>query len=137
MNNKLNDLQLLSVKRVYDAIIDFLDEFEKTDGFNNYWFKLTCDSKDRPGEICDIALKYVDKVILVLQKEYLFLKNTDLYRDLKEFVYNDLYDTFDGKLTYAYRFEAIPDGNPTTDDDYYKALNKINSIINKYIDFGN
>ena len=33
---------------------------------------------------------------------------------------------------YAYRFEAIPDGNPTIFDDYSKALQRINEIIEKY-----
>ena len=33
---------------------------------------------------------------------------------------------------YAYRFEAIPDVNPTTFDDYSKALQLINEIIEKY-----
>ena len=36
----------------------------------------------------------------------------------------DLVETYKGKLGYAYRFEAIPDGNPTTDEDYEKAMNK-------------
>ena len=41
--------------------------------------------------------------------------------------------TYDGKCSYAYRFEAIPDGNPTTDEDYNEALKKLNGIIEKYI----
>jgi hypothetical protein len=44
-----------------------------------------------------------------------------------------LWETFDGKLGYAYRFEAIADGNPTTEDDYNKALKRINEIIEQYI----
>jgi hypothetical protein len=49
-----------------------------------------------------------------------------------EYSENDLYDIFDGKLGYAYRFEAIPDGNPTTQDDYNKALKSLNEIVEKY-----
>lgn len=30
---KLSTLQIESLKRIYDAIIDFLDDFDKTDGF--------------------------------------------------------------------------------------------------------
>ena len=48
-------------------------------------------------------------------------------------IYNDLYDIFDVKLKNAYRFETIPDGDPTTNDDYNKAMSKIDSIIDKYI----
>ena len=66
-------------------------------------------------------------------RERMILKNTKLYEEMSNFIYNDLYDIFDGKLEYAYRFEAIPNGNPTTEEDYNKAWNKINSIIDKYV----
>lgn len=132
---KLSDLQILSIKRVYDAIIDFLYEFEKSNGFNDYWFDLDIHPQSRESELYDMAVASVEKVELVLKKEYCFLGKTKIYIELMDFVYNDLYDIFDGKLSYAYRFEAIVDGNPTTSDDYYKTLNKINEIIEKYVDF--
>lgn len=134
---KLSDLQLLSIKRVYDAIIDFLDEFEKSDGFNDYWIDLKVSPKEREGELWDIAESRRKKVELVVQKEYMFLKNTQIYEDLEEYVYDDLYNTYDGKLSYAYRFEAGVDGHPTTGEDYYNALEKINNIIDKYVNFSN
>lgn len=41
---------------------------------------------------------------------------------------------YDGKLGYEYRIKAYDhNGNPTTNDDYVKAMNKLNSIIEKYI----
>ena len=124
-----------SIKRVYDAIIDFLYEFEKSNGFNDYWFDLDIHPQSRESKLYDMAVASVEKVELVLKKEYCFLGKTKIYIELMDFVYNDLYDIFDGKLSYAYRFEAIVDGNPTTSDDYYKTLNKINEIIEKYVDF--
>ena len=129
----LNDLQKLSVKRIYDSIIDYLNIFEKTNGFNDLWFDLTCDNKDKPSKLCDIALGHVDILHLILQKEYVFLKNTEIYDELIDLEYNDIYDSFDGKLTYAYRFEAEPGTGLTTRDDYYKLLNKLNNIIDKYL----
>ena len=42
-------------------------------------------------------------------------------------------DTYDGKLSYAYRFEALVEGHPTTEDDYSKAMKKFNQIITKYL----
>ncbi len=36
------------------------------------------------------------------------------------------------KLIYAYRFEVILDGNPTTEEDYIKAYKKLNEIIDFY-----
>ena len=128
-NMNLTDLQILSLKRIYDSIIDFLFIFDNSDGFNDYWYDLKCSSDEREDKLYDIAFNEIDKVILTYKKEHIFLKDFDFYNKIGSFIYNDLYDTFDGKLSYAYRFEAIPDGNPTTSDDYYKALEKINSII--------
>ncbi len=125
----LTDLQILSLKRIYDSIIDFLFIFNNSDGFNDYWYDLKCSSDEREDKLYDIAFNEIDKVILTYKKEHIFLKDFDFYNEIGSFIYNDLYDTFDGKLSYAYRFEAIPDVNPTTNDDYYKALEKINSII--------
>lgn len=130
---KLSDLQMLSVKRIYDMIMDYLEEFDKSDGFNNYWHDLKVKPEDRQGVLYDIALGYVDKIILVYKKEYLFLKNTEIYEKIGNFIYNDLYETFENKLSYAYRFEAEVSGNPSTYEDYYKALSTINQIIDKYM----
>ena len=130
---KLSDLQMLSVKRIYDMIMDYLEEFDKSDGFNNYWHDLKVEPEDRQGVLYDIALGYVDKIILAYKKEYLFLKNTEIYEKIGNFIYNDLYETFENKLSYAYRFEAEVSGNPSTYEDYYKALSTINQIIDKYM----
>ncbi len=132
-SNILNSLQIDSIKRIYDSIIEYLDEFENTDGFNDLWCELNEKPEFREDKLYEIVEKRMDSLNLVLKKEYIFLKNTKIYDELKNFEYNDLYDTFDGKLSYAYRFEAIPSGNPTTEEDYYKALNNLNSIIDKYI----
>ena len=129
---KLNDLETLSLKRIYDAIIDYLEIFQQSNGFNDYWFDLKEKPSQREGILYDIATKEVGKVELIYKKEYMILGNTKIYEEIGDFIYNDLYDTFDGKLSYAYRFEATPEEQPTTDEDYYKALNKINNIIDKF-----
>ena len=82
--------------------------------------------------IYDYAQNKIEKVQKVFLKEYFYLHDTEVYEELNNYIENDLYDTFDGKLSYAYRFEAIPDGHPTTFDDYSKALQRINEIIEKY-----
>ena len=73
------------------------------------------------------------QVKLVAKKEWFYLKETKVYAEVLEYIENDLLDTFAGKLGYAYRFEAFPSGNPTTEDDYNKALKRINEIVEKYI----
>ena len=134
--NNFNELQINSIKRIYDSIIEHLDYFEKTDGYNDLWLDFI-DKGIKPecieDKLYETAEKELNKVMLCYKKEKILLKNTKVYEEIGDFIYNDLYDIFDGKLKYAYRFEAIPDGNPTTDDDYNKAMNKFNSIVDKYI----
>ena len=127
---KFNDLEILSLKRIYDAVIDYLEIFRQSNGFNDYWFDIKKEPNQREDVLYDIAIKEVEKVQLVYKKEYMLLRNTKIYNELGNFINNDLYDIFDGKLSYAYRFEATNEEQPTTDEDYYKALNKINNIIN-------
>lgn len=134
--DKFNDIQISSIKRIYDSIIEHLDYFEKTDGYNDLWL----DFKDKgikseyiEDKLYEVAEKELNKVMLCYKKEKMLLKNTKIYDEIGDYIYNDLYDIFDGKLKYTYRFEAIPDGNPTTNDDYNKAMSKIDSLIEKYI----
>ncbi len=130
----LNSLQMESLKRIYDAIIDYLYDFYKTDGFTGaLWYEFQNNGLKNPEPfIYDYAEDKVRRISLVVQKEYFYLHNMDVYSEIEEYVENDLYDIFDGKLEYAYRFEAVVDGNPTTEDDYNKALKRLNEIIEKY-----
>ena len=136
--NKMEEystLKIESMKRVYDAIIDFLEDFSVTDGFTGaLWYKFErMGSPDPEDDIYGYAEDKIRAINLILQKEYFYLHDTKVYSELCEYVDNDLWDTFNGKVSYAYRFEAIPDGNPTTEEDYDKALKRINEIIEQYI----
>lgn len=128
----LTDRQLSAVKRIYDICVWFLHEFEKSDGFNNYWYKFAQKGASDPkSEIEELADGMHAKVKLVLDQEYFDLRECEIYDELCEFVDEDLVNTYDGKLSYAYRFEAIPDGNPTTTEDYDKAMIRLKTIIEK------
>ena len=128
----LSDRQMSAVKRIYDICIWFLHEFERTDGFNDYWYQFSeAGSTDPKTEIEELADGMLAKVKLVLDQEYFDLRNCGIYDELCEFVSEDLLNAYDGKLSYAYRFEAIPDGNPTTAEDYDKAMIRLNTIIDK------
>jgi transcriptional regulator with XRE-family HTH domain len=132
--SQLTSDQVHSVKRIYDSIIEFLDVFINTEGFNSYWYPLKEEGYENPEyKIYDIAEGEVHKVSLILDKEYFYLRNTEIYDELSEYVSEDLWDIFNGKLSYAYRFEATGEENPTTSEDYDKAMIKINGIIEKYI----
>lgn len=34
---QISERQKDSLKRIYDAVIEYLDKFQQSDGFNNYW----------------------------------------------------------------------------------------------------
>lgn len=130
---KISDVELLSVKRVYESIIKFLEYFYETDGFNDLWFDFEkIQPSSREEKLWEVAEKEHSKVMLSLKIEYPIIGKNQIYTDLSNFICNDLYDIYDEKLTYAYRFEAIVDGNPTTDEDYAKAYKKLNEIIDSY-----
>ena len=132
MKNLL-EIELMSIKRVCESVIEFLEYFDKTNGFNDLWFDLgNMSSSAKEEKLWEIAEKEHDKVMLSLKKEYPIIGKKQIYTDLNNFIYNDLYDIYDGKLSYGYRFEAIADGNPTTDEDYTQAYKKLNKIIDSY-----
>ena len=120
-------------KRIYDVLIWFLEEFSNTDGFNNWWLEFHDNgSKDPENDIYERVDGMENQIRLVLNQEYFDLHNHEIYNELCEFASEDLINTYNGKVSYAYRFEAIPDNNPTTLDDYVKAMNKLNEIIERY-----
>ena len=131
---RLTDGQKTAAKRIYDICIWFLYEFKQTDGFNDYWLKFKdSGSQDPESDIYEMVDEMIDKVNLVLDQEYFDLRGCDIYNELCEYVSEDLYETFNGKLGYAYRFEAMADGNPTTSQDYDRAMIRLNTIIDKYL----
>lgn len=132
---KLSAAQTESLKRIYDAIIDYLSEFYNTGGFTTaLWYEFQRNGSENPeDDIYVYAEEKMNAVLLVVQKEYFYLHDTSVYSEISEYAENDLLDIFDGKVGYAYRIEAIPDGNPTTEDDYGKALKRLHEIIEKYI----
>lgn len=132
--NRLTDRQISAVKRIYDKCIWFLHEFYYTDGFNDYWYKFKSEGSEEPEEdIFNLVEGMMKKVNLVLEQEYFDLRNCEIYDELCEFASEELIDIYEGKLGYAYRFEAIPSGHPKTSEDYDKAMIKLNGILEKYL----
>lgn len=106
---KISERQKDSLKRIYDAIIDYLDKFEKTNGFNDLWFDFddeNVSSNYIENRLYDIAENELRKIDLIIKKEYIELYKLPIYDQLREYVWEDLCDTYNDKLSYAYRFEA-------------------------------
>lgn len=142
MAMQITERQKNSLKRIYDAVVEYLDAFQNTDGFNEYWHELSehgLNSRQIEDKLYSIAETEQHKVQLVLDKEYIEIHKLEVYNKLEEYVYDDLCDIYNGKLSYAYRFEASAmnaDGTRmgvTTGEDYTQALKKINSIIEPYM----
>ena len=83
--DKFNDIQISSIKRIYDSIIEHLDYFEKTDGYNDLWL----DFKDKgikseyiEDKLYEVAEKELNKVMLCYKKEKMLLKNTKIYDEI-------------------------------------------------------
>lgn len=137
MKEKYTDLQIQSIKRVYDEIIDFLYYFLETDGFNDLWIKYTDNGVQYnliETTIYEFADAEIRKLDARLQKEFFYLHDLSVYDSLYDFVWEDLVSAYDGKCSDAYRFEAVVEdvnGNRglSTSEEYLKALNKLNDIV--------
>ncbi len=125
---KYTDRQITAIKKIYDSCVWFLNEFNKSNGFNDYWDTFKEDPNPEQA-IIKYADDLLDKVGLVVDQEYFDLRGTEIYNELSEFACIDLTDIYYTKVSHEYRYEAITDGNPTTNDDYSKALHKLNTII--------
>lgn len=131
---QLTDRQMVSAKKIYDTCLEFLDEFTNTDGFHKYWLEFKGKGSDHPEEDANGKVDgMLRKIFLVYDQEYFDLHGHPIYDEFGEFLSDGLYETYDGKLSCANSFEAVPDGNPTTMEDYDKAMIRLNSIIDKYI----
>ena len=75
--------------------------------------------------IYEFADTEIRKIGMRLQKEFFYLRDLSIYDTLYDFVDVDLVNIYDGKCGYSYRFETIG----STDEDYLKALNKLNDIV--------
>lgn len=130
----LTDRQKNAAKRIYDLCIWFLYEFDRSNGFNDYWLEFKdSGSQDPEADIYEMVQGMIGKIHMALDQEYFDLRGCNLYDELCEYVSENLYEIFNGKLGYAYRFEAVTNGNPTTSQDYDCAMIQLNTIIDKYM----
>ena len=139
---QITERQKDSLKRIYDAIIDYLEKFLKTDGFNDLWFDFRnqgYEDKHIESKLYDTAEYEQDKVMLVVKKEYIELHRLPVYNQIVDYVQDTLTEVYNCKLSYAYRFEAgveNMDGTrttKTTSEDYWWALREIHNIRCEYM----
>ena len=130
----LTDRQKTAAKRIYDICIWFLHEFDRTEGFQDYWLRSRdAGSEDPEKEIREAVEGMMRKINLTLDQEYFDLRDTQLYNELCEFVSEELFGIYNGKLSRDYRRNAPREGHPTVSQDYDKAMIRLNTILDKYL----
>ena len=131
---QLTDRQKDAAKRIYDILIWFLEEFSHTEGFTDWLYEFKDKGWKKPeNAVHDRIAEMERKVNLVLNQEYFDLHNHEIYDEFCEFASEDLINVYNDKIGFGYRFEAMDNGNPTTWDDYEKAMQRLNEIIERYI----
>ena len=109
---------MLQLPRETD-IISYLTEI------NNYG------EKRQKFEVYELVDNMIDKVYLVLDQEYFYLHNCELYDELYDFANNDLTNIYDNKIDASYRYGT--NDYPSVADDYMMVMTKLNTLINQYI----
>ena len=130
---KLTDLQLMSAKKIYDAVIDFLDRFDQTYGFCYLCRDGVRSEEEAESKNEDEADRMIDAIHLLLDKEYFFLHGTEILKEYTSFIEDELPSIYRGKCSVTFRSGEEKNGGNTVDSDYTKALVRINGIIEKYI----
>ena len=130
----LTERQKASAKRIYDILIWFLETFNNTDGFNDWWLDFKRKGSVNPeDDIYERIALMENRVHLVLNQEYFDLHDHEIYNEFYEFTNEDLIDIYNGKISYAYRFEADGENSPKLWQDYEKAMQHLNQIIERYV----
>lgn len=142
MTSKLTNRKLEALRRIYGAVIEYQEDFLYTCGFNDCWFDLI-DAGIEPKNVEEALYELVQKkwrsVELAAKKEGLDLRGEPVYDMLLDYIYNDLIDIYDGKLSYAYRFEAPvlrTDGGTSgvlLEDDYESARKRLHEILDEWV----
>ena len=131
---QLTERQKDAAKRIYDIMILFLEEFSKTDGFNDWWLEFKDQGSQNPENDIMARIKQMeDRIGLVLEQEYFDLHDHEIYDEFCEFAGEDLVNVYNGKVSYAYRFEADGESTPTVWQDYEIARQHLNEIIERYV----
>jgi hypothetical protein len=136
-----NDRILDSLKRIYDAVVFYLDDFDTSSGFTDYWTRLHYTGFDInmiESEMQEIASNKLHKVEIVFQQEYIILHKLDIYSELEKYIYEDLCNIWDGKLNYYCRIDGVDTiekcitQEMSVHEEMTIALNQINEMMSEY-----
>lgn len=106
MELPVTERQRDSLKKIYDQIILFLDEYSITEGFNSYWSEYgDFEDEEKQPAIASKIYEQVNKkqheIEIVLQQEFVVLHKLDI-DELEDLIYED--------LPILYQDQLCPDG---------------------------
>ena len=136
-----NDRILDSLKRIYDAVVYYLDDFDTSSGFTDYWKEISYTGFDTniiENEMQEIASNKLHRVEIVFQQEYIILHKLNIYSELEKYIYEDLCNIWDGKLNYYCRLDGvgIEEKSITQEISVHEemtiALNRINELMSEF-----
>lgn len=134
----LTDRQYEALRRIYVAVVEYLDEFERTNGFNDCWFDFVdagVDPSHVEEKLWELAECRHHAVSLAADKEGFDLRGLPVYDEVIDFIEGDLVGIYGGKLSYGYRFEApVEDVDGATSgvtlwDDLKRARSRMDEVF--------
>lgn len=109
MGYELEERQSEALRRIYAAVVEFLGEFERTEGFNEGWLELV-NAGRRADEINERLWAKAERshcsACLAAEKEGICLADLPAYDTVREFIWDDLTHMYSGRLLYVYRTDA-------------------------------
>lgn len=128
-SGELSDRQIVAVKRIFDSCVAFLDEFDYSNGFLDYWKEFEAQGVENVEKEMERRIEgMMRKIIVILDQEIFDLRYCDVYNELCEYACDDLRHVYEGKISHGYR-----DEENSASDDYCDAMFELNRIMSEYI----
>ena len=136
-NMGANDRILDSLKRIYDAVILYLDDYDTSYAYLTDFYALKdkkYSDEEARNEIYDLASQKLHQVEIVLLQEYIILHKLEIYSKLENYIYSDLCNLWDGKLEYVTpEIQIVETNQGANSHEYYEvAFNQLNELMAEY-----
>lgn len=113
MEYELEERQSEALGRIYAAVVEFLGEFERTEGFSEGWLELVnagLSAEEVNERLWAKAERSHYSVCLAAEKEGFCLAGLPIYDTVMEFIWDDITRMYSGRPLYAYRIDAPIEG---------------------------
>lgn len=113
MGHECDERQSEALGRIYAAVVEFLGEFERTEGFSEGWLELVnagLSAEEVNERLWARAESRHYAVCLAAEKEGFCLTGLPAYDAVRDFIWDDLARMYVGRPLYAYRIDAPLEG---------------------------